>query len=44
MLGVLALATAFNNPPSVPTWCGKAYMATWVLDVSTLSAGSNLNL
>ncbi|KAJ5408879.1 hypothetical protein N7509_002762 [Penicillium cosmopolitanum] len=28
LLFVLGLATAFNNPPGVSIWCGKAYMPT----------------
>lgn len=28
---VLGLAVAFNNPPGVDIWCGKAYRATFVI-------------
>lgn len=28
---VLGLAAAFNNPPGVDIWCGKAYRATYVI-------------
>jgi hypothetical protein len=28
---MLGLAAAFNNPPGVDIWCGKAYRATYVI-------------
>lgn len=27
----LGLAVAFNNPPGVDIWCGKAYQSTYVI-------------
>jgi len=29
----LGLAAAFNNPPGVDIWCGKAYRPTYVTPI-----------
>jgi hypothetical protein len=31
----LGLATAFDNPPGVDTWCGKAYKSTYVISIDS---------
>lgn len=33
LLFILGLAAAFNNPPGVDIWCGKAYRSTYVSPV-----------